>query len=253
MKSALVVLSGGQDSTTCLYWVLSQAEIAQVDAVTFDYGQRHAKAEIAAAETIVRMATERFGKFIPHRVVELGDVFEGKSPLTTDAPLETYASIDEMDAIIQNRIELTFVPGRNAIFLGLAYSYAVARGLEAVVTGVSGADAANYPDCKDDFIRALEAAMWLATAQRVAIVTPLIDKTKDETVRLALGLTGCMDALAYSHTAYSGEYPPLTRDHASVLRAWGFEQAGVADPLIVRAWREGLMDLPKTANYNELR
>ena len=77
--------------------------------------------------------------------------------------------------------------------------------------------------------------------------------SKADTVRLAMQIPGCMDALAYSHTAYSGEYPPLTQDHATVLRAAGFAAAGVPDPLIVRAWREGLMPLPATMNYDQLR
>jgi 7-cyano-7-deazaguanine synthase len=88
---------------------------------------------------------------------------------------------------------------------------------------------------------------------RFRIDTPLIFKTKAETVKLANSLPGCMDALAYSHTAYSGEYPPITQDHATVLRAHGFEEAGLPDPLIVRAWREGLMPLPQTPNYASLR
>lgn len=254
MKSALVVLSGGQDSTTCLFWTIHQPEIEVVHAVTFDYGQRH-KAEIEAAYAVCGRASDVFGKVIPHKVVNLGAIFEGMSPLTAiEHELETYSDIDEMNAVIENRIELTFVPGRNLIFLGLAGSYAVARGLEAVVTGICQADRANYPDCRRTFADSLEATLEQATANPVKIVTPLISMTKKESIRLAMSLPGCMDALAYSHTAYSGEYPPVTQDHATVLRAHGFEEAGVPDPLILRAWHEGLItELPPTKNYDVVR
>lgn len=251
-KSALVVLSGGQDSTTCLYWALETYE--RVEAVTFDYNQRH-RAELDAAVKVVEMAAEVHDKPVPHKVVTLGPIFEGASPLTAQSEeLETYSDISEMDAVIQDRVELTFVPGRNLIFLSLASSYAVARGIDCVVTGICQADAANYPDCRRMFADALEDAVGLATLKRVPIVTPLIDLAKPESIKLAQTLRGCMNALAYTHTAYSGEYPPSTQDHATVLRAWGFEQAGVADPLLVRAWQEGVLDeLPATSNYDELR
>lgn len=252
MDSALVVLSGGQDSTTCLFKCIHTAGIDRIECVTFDYNQRH-RAEIDAASIVRTIAERQWGKPIPHTIKLLGPIFEGQSPLTSSQELETYSDISEMNAVIQDRVEVTFVPGRNAVFAALAYSYAVARGLDTVVLGVSQEDAANYPDCRDAFFIAMHAAMRQATDSTVNFTLPLMYRSKRETVELAMSLPGCMEALAYSHTAYSGEFPPTTQDHATVLRAHGFHLAGVPDPLILRAVRAGLMPLPDTSNYDHLR
>lgn len=243
--SALVVLSGGQDSTTCLFW--AKQRWSRIETVTFDYGQRHAR-ELEAARTIAAMAG------VPNRVVTLGPILEGRSPLTDPAQqLEQYSDFQSMDRIIGDRVELTFVPMRNAVFLTIAANMAAARGLTSIVTGVCQADNANYPDCRQVFIDAIEDMIATALGHTVSIEAPLMNLSKAESIKLALTLPGCMDALAYSHTAYDGAYPPTGSDHATVLRAHGFEEAGVPDPLVVRAWRDGLMELPGTANYDELR
>ena len=241
------MLSGGQDSTTCLFW--AKRQFLSVHAVTFDYGQRHRR-EIEAAQTVAALAG-----VVSHEIIVVGSVLAGTSPLTDQAaPLETYSSYEEMDQTIGDRIEKTFVPMRNALFLTIAANRAAVMGVPNIVTGVCQQDNANYPDCRASFISAMEDAINEALgSDAIEIHAPLMDMTKAETVKLATQLPGCMEALAHSHTAYSGEYPPLTQDHASVLRARGFEEAGVPDPLIVRAWREGLMPLPGTANYAPLR
>ena len=250
---ALVVLSGGQDSTTCLFW--AKQYFHEVHAVTFDYGQKHS-AEIEAARTVARLAGTA-----SHDVVEVPGILHGRSPLVNPVEtLETYSDFDSMDQIIGDRVELTFVPVRNLFFLTLAANRAICMGVRNLVTGVCQADNANYPDCRRSFVddaeRAITSALGLdkpGAGEPVRIHTPLMDLSKADSVRLATTLPGCMDALGFSHTAYSGEYPPLTQDHATVLRAHGFEEAGIPDPLIVRAWREGLMPLPETANYDALR
>lgn len=247
MSKALVVLSGGQDSTTCLFW--AQQQFDTVHAVTFDYNQRHRR-EIEAAQAIAKMAD-----VASHEIVELGPVLKGRSPLTNPTEqLEQYRSHAEMEKIIGDRVELTFVPMRNALFLTLAANRAVCLDTYDLVTGVCEADNANYPDCRLSFIEAQARTVRLALGvDRFDIHTPLIALTKAESIKLAQTLPGCMEAMAYSHTAYDGAYPPAGRDHATVLRAHGFEEAGVPDPLVVRAWREGLMELPVTANYDGLR
>ena len=245
--AALVILSGGQDSTTCLFW--AKHHFDEVHAVTFDYNQRHAR-EIEAAKKVAELAD-----VVSHEIIKLGPILKGRSPLTNpDEQLETYRSFEQMDATIGDRVELTFVPMRNALFLTIAANRAACLGVQRLVTGVCEADNANYPDCRGKFINAQEQTINEALgATRFLIHTPLIRLTKADSIALAQTLPGCMEALAYSHTAYSGEYPPVTQDHATVLRAEGFKTAGVPDPLIVRAWSEGLMELPASANYDVRR
>jgi 7-cyano-7-deazaguanine synthase len=243
MSKAMVVLSGGQDSTTCLFW--ARKLFKEVHAVTFDYNQRHI-IEIEAARKIAQMAG-----VASHQVISVGPILGGRSPLTNpNEALETYSDYAEMDKIIGNRVEKTFVPMRNALFLTIAANRAVCLDCYDLVTGVCEQDNANYPDCRASFIDSQNETVNQALGiDNFRIHTPLITMTKAASILLAKTLPGCMEALAYSHTAYDGTYPPVSKDHASVLRAQGFLEAGVPDPLVVRAWREGLMPLPETANY----
>jgi 7-cyano-7-deazaguanine synthase len=247
---AVVVFSGGQDSTTCLYWALSNGW--DVHLVTFNYGQRH-KREIEAACTIAQMA----GLGNKHEIIHVGDgILTGTSPLVnSNSVLEQYADHQSLPG----GIEKTFVPMRNQLFLTIAANRAVCHGASYVVTGVCQEDYGGYPDCRRVFINALQDAINLGTFDfakggdqglPINIQTPLMNLSKAQTVHLAQSLPGCMKALAYSHTSYDGQYPPVGKDHATLLRAKGFEEAGVPDPLVVRAWKENLMQLPETENYN---
>lgn len=246
MTRALVVLSGGQDSTTCLFW--AKQNFDEVHAVTFDYNQRHRR-EIDAARKVAELA-----QVASHEVVELGPILKGRSPLTNPAEeLEQYESFAEMDKIIGDRVELTFVPMRNALFLTIAANRAVVLDCYDLVTGVCQEDNANYPDCREAFVDAQERTIGLALGVDFHIHTPLMHLSKAASIRLAYSIPGAYDALAYSHTAYDGAYPPTGHDHATMLRAEGFRAAGVPDPLILRAVREGLMKLPDSANYDAVR
>lgn len=254
-ERAMVVLSGGQDSTTCLGWALEK--FREVHCVTFDYGQRHS-IEIEAARKVVDYFGTQMGRWIPHDIVEIGDIFAGFSPLTNkDEVLETYTNHDEMEGIIGDRVEKTFVPMRNAVFLMLAANRAAVAGCGALVTGVCQADNANYPDCRNSFIGSAEEtineALGTESSAGMAVCAPLMQLSKARSIELALTLPYTYQALAYSHTAYDGKYPPTGKDHASILRAHGFEEANVPDPLVIRAFREGLMELPETHNYDVTR
>lgn len=240
---AIIVLSGGQDSTTCLY--LARTLGYELHAITFDYGQRHAL-EIQSAAFIAGMAgVEAYN----YEVIKLGPVLKGTSPLVSGSELEQYADHKSLPG----GIEKTFVPMRNQLFLTIAANRAVCVGATAIFTGVCEEDFGGYPDCRRIFIDALQLATNFSNegaAEPIEIVTPLMNMTKAQTVDLALNLTGCYRALSYSHTSYDGQYPPTGHDHATLLRAKGFEEANVPDPLVLRAWREGLMELPETPNYS---
>lgn len=250
---ALVILSGGQDSTTCLGWAKQRFD--EVHAITFDYGQRHS-IEIDAARKVAEMF-----EVVSHEVVQVPNCLISTSPLTSNNELEQYENAEQMDGVIGNRIELTFVPMRNTFFFTVAMNRAVALGCNHLVTGICQEDNANYPDCTESFRVAFERMANLSLGSvdpktnqnRFQVHAPLMFLSKAKTVKLAHNLPGCWEALAYTHTSYDGKYPPTDMNHSNVLRAHGFETAGLPDPLVVRAWREGLMALPVTSNYDCIR
>lgn len=248
MSKALVVLSGGQDSTTCLFEAVKEHD--EVYALTFNYGQRH-KIELEAAQKVARLAGVK-----NHEIHKVGEnTLTSTSPLTSESDLEQYDSYEEMDKIIGNRVEKTFVPMRNTLFLTIAFNRAVAWGCNVIYTGVCQEDNANYPDCTSQFIDVFEdmANVSLGFSPRdgrwISIVTPLMHLSKAETVKKASTNINCWRALAHSHTSYDGKYPPTDNNHANVLRAQGFKEAGMPDPLVLRAYSENLMELPETDNY----
>jgi len=224
---ALVLLSGGQDSTTCLYW--AQKRWKNVSALTIVYGQRHV-VEIDAAAKIAADAG------IEHEVLELSRLLHGTSPLVNpEHEVGQYENVEQLPG----GIEPTFVPCRNILFLTVAANRAVVKGYTNLVTGVCEEDYGGYPDCRADFIarmeEALQAGIWgVESDMPVRIHTPLMHLTKRETVELAVGLDGCMEAMSHSHTCYKGMVPPCGKCHACILRAKGFADAGVEDPLLAR-------------------
>lgn len=253
-KKALVVLSGGQDSTTCLALAVKQYGADNVHAITFNYGQRHA-IEIDAAIAVARLA----GIQDRHEVVVVPkELMKSTSPLNSDAELEQYDSFEQMDKVIGDRVEKTFVPMRNALFLNIAANRAVALGGADIHTGVCQADNANYPDCRQSFIASqqetINEALGLEDSdRRIWIKTPLMFLSKDQSIHTLLNLCGpemfCW--LAFSHTAYDGQFPPVGNDHATVLRRHGFKVARWPDPLVVRANMMGLMELPDEFPYKD--
>ena len=122
--------------------------------------------------------------------------------------------------------------------------------IDIMITGICQEDFGGYPDCRIDFVKSLEETISLAMERKIRILTPLMDLKKSDIVLMAKGLDKkCWEALSFSHTSYDGKYPPTSNDHANLLRARGFEEAGYPDPLVERAVQENLMELPKTKNY----
>ncbi len=214
---ALVVLSGGQDSATCLYWSLDRFGADCVDTITFDYGQRH-RIEIECASRVAEFAG------VPNKVFPI-DTFEalGGNALT-DAGIEVQENTD-------SDLPNTFVPGRNIVFPTFAAAYAWQRKIGHVVTGVAQTDYSGYPDCRQETIAALQSTVRLGMESNVEIHTPLMNLSKKETVQLARDL-GALDSMALTHTCYLGSRPPCGECPACRLRAKGFEEAGIEDPLL---------------------
>ncbi|AEX53223.1 7-cyano-7-deazaguanine synthase QueC [Rahnella aquatilis] len=173
MKRAVVVFSGGQDSTTCLIQALKQYD--EVHCVTFDYGQRH-RAEIEIAQ---KLSVELGAR--AHKLLDVGLLNElAVSSLTRDnIPVPSFG--DESNGGLPS----TFVPGRNILFLTLAAIYAYQIQAEAVITGVCETDFSGYPDCRDEFVKALNTAVSLGLARDIRFETPLMWLNKAETWALA--------------------------------------------------------------------
>jgi 7-cyano-7-deazaguanine synthase len=214
MTTALVILSGGQDSTTALFWAKQQFDA--VEAITFDYGQRH-KIEIESAKKVAEIAG------VPHKIVKV----------TALEQLADNAMINNNEIVINKITGLptTFVPGRNLIFVTLAAGYAYGKGIKDLILGVSQVDYSGYPDCRRETIKSLEQTISLGMDTKFKIHTPLIDIDKKGTVLMAKEL-GVLDVMKYTHTCYKGNQPPCGECPACKLRAKGFFEAGINDPIL---------------------
>ena len=208
-KSALVLFSGGQDSTTCLAQALSRYE--RVETLGFDYGQRHSVELDVRLKALaaVRSAFPEWGAKLGEDHVLSLDVLKqiGGSSLTEDVAFAMQA----------DGLPNTFVPGRNLLFLTLAGALAYRRGISVIVTGVCETDFSGYPDCRDDTMKAMQLALNLGLERRLLIETPLMWLDKAQTWQLAFELGGdrLVDLIrSETHTCYQG-----VRDE---LHDWGF-------------------------------
>lgn len=213
--SALVVFSGGQDSTTCLYWAKNRFE--HVEAVFFDYGQRHS-IEWESAQQIAALAQVRLHKLDLPTFAQIG----GNSLVDNDLVIEDG----------RQGLPNTFVPGRNLVFMTFAGALAWKLGIRDLVTGVCEADFSGYPDCRQSTMDALQQSLRLGMEWDFNIHTPLMYLSKAESIALAKEV-GAMEALGYSHTCYEGKRPPCGKCPSCLLRAKGFAEAGLTDPLIL--------------------
>lgn len=197
---ALVLFSGGQDSTTCLAHALERFE--HVETLGFDYGQRH-HVELQARLNVLRELRERF----PQWAARLGEDHV-LDLAVLGAVSDTSLTRDVAFRMEASGLPNTFVPGRNLLFLTLAAALAYRRGMTVLVTGVCETDFSGYPDCRDDTMKALQVALTLGMDHRFLIDTPLMWIDKADTWRMAeqLGGKGLVDLIVeHSHTCYLGD------------------------------------------------
>jgi 7-cyano-7-deazaguanine synthase len=220
---AVVLLSGGLDSTTTLAYALDRGY--DVRAMTFRYGQRHAH-EVDAA----RQVAKRFG-VREHVVVDIDLRPFGGSALTSDLPVPKDRHTDEM----RGDIPITYVPARNTIFLSFALAWAEVLEARDIFIGVNALDFSGYPDCRPEYIAAFERMAKLATRGRVegksiAIHAPLIDLTKAQIIELGrtLGVDYALTTSCYDPDA---DGRACGRCDACLIRRKGFAEAGVSDPV----------------------
>lgn len=225
--SALILLSGGQDSTTCLAWALKNFK--KVYAIAFDYGQTH-KIELKSAQKIAKLSK------IHLKIQKISLLKDLATSALTDKTLKiTNLKINKTHPE-KTKLPSTFVPGRNLIFLSAAAIYAHQISVNTLITGVCQTDYSGYPDCRDDFVKSLEKTINLAfgssqnSKQAIKILTPLMWLTKAETVKLMANL-GQLELLKHSHTCYKGLRPACGQCPACKLRLKGFQEARVKDPL----------------------
>lgn len=215
-KSAMVLFSGGQDSVTCLAWALKK--FRTVEVISFDYGQRH-RIELEVGKKLAEIAGVR------RIVIPVSFAQAGSAMVEDSVPVQVDGGFGNLPT--------TFLPGRNAVFLSIAAGLAASKGIFDLVTGVCETDYSGYPDCRRDFIQAMWRALSLALDRTVRIHTPLMHLSKAEEVLLMRDL-GKLDWLVHTHTCYEGKRPPCGECSACVLRARGFAEAGIEDPLLRR-------------------
>ena len=223
---ALVLFSGGQDSTTCLAWALSK--YSRVETIGFDYGQRHAIELTMRAPLLQKMrdlSPDWNKKLADDHLIDLGLISQlSHTAMTADIEI----------TMQENGLPNTFVPGRNLMFMLVAATLAYRRDLNVLVGGMCETDFSGYPDCRDDSMKALQVALNLGMATRLKLETPLMWIDKAETWQLAehLGGSALVELIrADTHTCYLGERGVLhTWGHgcgtcpACALRARGYEQ-----------------------------
>jgi 7-cyano-7-deazaguanine synthase len=229
IKKALVIFSGGQDSTTCLFWAIKKFGKENIKTISFDYGQKH-DIELESAKKICELTGVDFDK------VEIKNILRSASPLVdSKVEMDLYNSCAEFKPGVQK----TFVPGRNILFLTIAANLAYHHGAKNIVMGVCQEDFGGYYDCREQFITEMQKALnqgLFGFDEGLQVYTPLMHLNKKEAVELAMELgEDCLEALAYSHTCYEAKFPPCGKCHSCLLRERGFKEAGLKDPLVKRS------------------
>lgn len=217
MKKAVVLLSGGIDSTTALFWAKEKGY--KCLCLIFDYGQRHKK-EINQAKLIAQKAG------CEYKVLRIVLAGEGSSLVNRQISLARPK--------ISKSIPATYVPARNIIFLSFAVSFAESRKASTIVIGTNQIDYSNYPDCRSEFLKAFQSAVNKGTKSAIAgnlfkIVAPLENKTKARIIKTAKKLNV---PLELTWSCYGGGKRPCGKCASCLIRAKGFKEAGIKDPCL---------------------
>lgn len=221
MKKAICLFSGGLDSTVCLY--LARSQQYETVALSIEYGQRHYK-EVSKAQDIARALQVR------HYFASLSMPWKGSSLLDDKVRLPQNRDLP----ILSKEIPSTYVPGRNSAFLALAMSCAETENADAIFFGANALDYSGYPDCRPEYLEAFVRAMLLGTkigieGKKIEIQTPLLHLSKKDIVLLGKKLDVPFEK---TWSCYAGEDTPCGVCDACVLRAKGFQEAGIPDPLL---------------------
>lgn len=228
-RRAVVLFSGGVDSTTALYWARRRYD--GVSALSFDYGQRH-RIELALSGRLARRLR------VPRHVLKIDLRPIGGSALTD--PSVPLPRLPHGEPAAPG-VPVTYVPFRNGIFLALAAAWAEANRCDDIICGFNMIDSPAYPDTRAPFVGAMQRAIDSGTAaasrgRRIRIIAPFIRMKKSEIIRLGLSLGA---DYAFSISCYAGREVPCGRCSSCRLRARAFEEAGATDPLITRLRKEG--------------
>ncbi|KKM66287.1 hypothetical protein LCGC14_1482700 [marine sediment metagenome] len=227
--SAIVLLSGGMDSTISLFWALDQGYQVH-SAISIDYGQRHS-IELESAKKICQIA----------------GIKQFTTPISVFAQAEDSALVDNTSDVVTDHhpshptLPASFVPGRNILFLTIAAVFAHRFQVKNIITGVCQTDSSGYPDTRANTIKALNVTLNLGMDSDFEIVTPLMYLTKAESILAIFTfevINRCLKALSYTYTCYEGKVPPCMKCPACILRAKGFKEAHTHDPLLARLQRE---------------
>lgn len=216
MKQAVVIFSGGQDSTTCLYWAIQKFGRENVKAITFNYGQNH---RVEVQQSMIICSMEKIEQVIVNMSF-LQNIIH--SALLNGG---------DVNVLNEKNLPASFVPNRNQLFITLAHAYAQKINAEHLVAGMCETDYSGYPDCREKFIEELQRVTNMGSESNISIHTPLMHLTKAATFTLASELGVLNKVVEYSHTCYNGD-----RQHRN---KWGYG-CGTCPACVLRekGWNE---------------
>ena len=220
-KKAVVLFSGGLDSTTCLYWALSKGY--ECIALNIAYGQRHIKETACAKKICSKLGVKMQSINLSLPWLKEATSLVGKNKTLPSENLEKIHN--------KKRLPSTYVPGRNLLFIALAASYADSIGAEAIIAGPNAIDYSGYPDCRPEFYKPLSKAVKEGTSgaisgKSIKIITPLLKLSKAQIAKLGAKLKV---PFGLTWTCYKGGAKPCGKCDACRLRAQGFKEAGILD------------------------